>query len=62
MGKFQPLDWRWVKKDVTLRRSGSMAGTSVLVISLPDGYTLTFASNQSPWKGVRFPCVVYSSY
>lgn len=57
-GKFQPLGWRWVKEDGTLWRSGSMAGTSALVISRPDGYTLTFISNYSPWKGARFPYVV----
>jgi CubicO group peptidase (beta-lactamase class C family) len=56
--KFQPLGWRWVKEDGTLWRSGSMAGTSALVISRPDGYTLTFISNQSHWKGARFPYVV----
>jgi len=57
-GKFQPLGWRWVREDGTLWRSGSMAGTSALVISRPDGYTLTFTSNQSHWKGARFPYVV----
>jgi len=57
-GKFQPLGWRWVKDDGTLWRSGSMAGTSALVVSRPDGYTLTFTSNQSHWKGARFPYVV----
>lgn len=57
-GKFQPLGWRWVKDDGTLWRSGSMAGTSALVVSRPDGYTLTFISNYSPWKGARFPYVV----
>lgn len=57
-GKFQPLGWRWVKDDGTLWRSGSMAGTSALVVSRPDGYTLTFVCNYSPWKGARFPYVV----
>ena len=57
-GKFQPLGWRWVKDDGTLWRSGSMAGTSALVVSRPDGYTITFMSNQSHWKGARFPYVV----
>jgi len=57
-GKFQPLGWRWVKDDGTLWRSGSMAGTSALVVSRPDGYALTFISNQSHWKGARFPYVV----
>lgn len=57
-GKFQPLGWRRVREDGTLWRSGSMAGTSALVISRPDGFTLTFMSNQSHWKGARFPYVV----
>lgn len=61
-GNFQPLGWRWVKNDGTLWRSGSMAGTSALVISRPDGYTLTFLSNQSHWKGARFPYLVDRFY
>lgn len=57
-GKFQPLGWRWVKEDGTLWRSGSMAGSSALVVCRPDDYTLIFMSNQSHWKGARFPYVV----
>jgi hypothetical protein len=57
-GKFQPLAGAGVKDDGTLWRSGSLAGTSALVVSRPDGYTITFMSNQSHWKGARFPYVV----
>jgi CubicO group peptidase (beta-lactamase class C family) len=59
-GKFQPLGWRWVRGDGTLWRSGSMAGTSALVVCRPDGYTFTFVANYSPWKGARFPYIVDS--
>ncbi|QKG79876.1 serine hydrolase domain-containing protein [Tenuifilum thalassicum] len=57
-GQFHPLGWRWVHGDGTLWRSGSMAGTSALVVCQPDGYTFTFVANHSPWKGARFPYIV----
>ncbi len=57
-GHFQPLGWRWLKPDGTLWRSGSMAGTTALVVNRPDGYTLVFVANTSPWKGARFPYIV----
>jgi CubicO group peptidase (beta-lactamase class C family) len=57
-GRYHPLGWRWVRNDGTLWRSGSMAGTSALVVCRPDGYTFTFVANYSPWKGARFPYIV----
>ncbi len=50
--KNHPIGWATIRGESWLR-SGSMAGTSVLIKRQEDGYTWIFVSNSSAWIGHR---------
>ncbi len=49
---FQPFGWRGVIRG-ELYRTGTLAGTSALMVSRPDGYCYVVLLNTSTWKGPK---------
>lgn len=49
---FQPFGWRGVIRG-ELYRTGTLAGTSALMVSRPDGYCYVVLFNSSTWKGPK---------
>ena len=48
------LGWNYTPKDKPWVRTGSLVGTSALVIRYPDGECWVFITNTSTWKGHAF--------
>lgn len=49
-----PLGWRGIKKDKYWYRTGTLAGTSALVVRRDDGISYVIVFNSSSWKGPEF--------
>lgn len=50
----EAVGWKWVNHDGTWIRTGTLAGTSALVVKRPDGISYALISNSSVWMGPRF--------
>ena len=55
---FAPFGWKATLSNGTWWRTGSMAGTSAMIMKYPDGTTWVFLTNTSSWKGPMFPSEV----
>lgn len=53
-----PLGWKVVKKNGDWIRTGSMAGTSVIMKRQSNGFGWVIIINSSSWKGPRLPAYV----
>lgn len=49
-----PLGWRGIKTDKYWYRTGTLAGTSALVVRRDDGISYVIVFNSSSWKGPEF--------
>lgn len=49
-----PIGWRKIYDDWTWMRTGTLAGTSAIVMRQEDGYTWTVLVNTSNWRSRRF--------
>jgi len=52
---FAPFGWKGTLSNGTWWRTGSMAGTSTMIMKYPDGTIWVFLVNTSSWKGSMFP-------
>lgn len=52
---FHPLGWRWITRDGSYLRTGSLPGTSALAVVRQDGFSYVFLTNTSSWVGPRLP-------
>lgn len=52
---FPPIGWKKTLSNGTWWRTGTLAGTSVLLKHQSDGYDWVFLTNTSSWRGSDFP-------
>lgn len=49
-----PIGWRKTNRHGKCWRTGTLAGTSALIVSQPDGLKWVFITNTGTWKGPKF--------